>query len=81
MLPLEEIANSRGKWLRKLNHKEVGKVNLREMAPPSAIAKIHPDQVVEDILMSTLLKVQSQASPEISAAAARFVELIREKSI
>jgi hypothetical protein len=55
--------------------------NLAKMAAPSPIGRISPDQIIEDILVSTLSRVQSTGSPELSAAAARYISLLREKAL
>ena len=52
-------------------------VCLAEMPPPAAIERISPDQVVVDILVATLLKVQKSATPEIVAAAERYLDQLR----
>lgn len=62
-------------------HREVGTVDLREMPEPSAVPKVEPEQIVEDILISTLLKVRAKSSPEIGAAAGRYLALIRERAL
>jgi hypothetical protein len=43
------------------------------MPAPEPIAQISPDQVVTDILIATLLKVQKTASAEVAAAAGRYL--------
>jgi hypothetical protein len=52
-------------------------VNLDEIPAPAPISKPQPDKIVQDILLSTLLRVQSSSSSEIAAAAARYIEMIR----
>ena len=65
-------------WLSTpFTHKDVENVNLAEMSPPVEIPKVDPDQVVQDILVSTLLKVQRKASPEVQLAAARYLQALK----
>jgi hypothetical protein len=47
------------------------------MAPPTPVSEISPDQIVTDILVSTLLRVQQSGNKEISAAAARYLSVLR----
>jgi hypothetical protein len=54
-------------------------VDLSCMPPPPAITPIRPEQVVEDILAATLARVQTEASPQVAAAAARFLARMRAK--
>jgi hypothetical protein len=55
--------------------------NLADMAAPAPIERISPDQIIEDILVSTLSRVQNTSSPQLSAAAARYISLLREKAV
>jgi hypothetical protein len=66
-------------WLSPICRKDTAAVALEQMPPPAPISKIKPDQVVEDILVSTLLRVQSSATPEIAAAAAKYLALLKAK--
>jgi hypothetical protein len=54
---------------------------LEEMPPPLPIARVTPDDIIEDILISTLHRVQESASPAVAAAAARYISLLSEKSL
>jgi hypothetical protein len=56
-------------------------VNLEDLPPPLPIAKISPDQLIEDILIATLRRVQGNSSPEVAAAAARYITLLTEKAL
>jgi hypothetical protein len=52
-------------------------VRLTEMPAPEALPEISPDQVVTDILICTLERVQRSSSPSVAAAAARYLESLR----
>lgn len=54
-----------------------GPVCLAEMPPPATIERISPDQVIVDVLVATLLKVQRSATPEVAAAAERYLAQLR----
>jgi hypothetical protein len=56
-------------------------VDLTQMAPPAPVTHLHPDQIIEDILLATLSRVQASANPELAAAAARYMTLLREKAV
>ena len=67
-----------GRWVEEgSEHREEGAVDLAEMSAPAVIPKVHPEQVVQDILISTLQKVQKKSSPEVSRAAAKYLALIK----
>ncbi|HEX7860372.1 MAG TPA: hypothetical protein VF773_08615 [Verrucomicrobiae bacterium] len=51
------------------------------MPAPLPIAKVSPDQLIEDVLISTLRRLQENSSPEVSAAAARYISLLSEKAL
>jgi hypothetical protein len=52
-------------------------VNLDEIPAPVAIVKPAPEQIVQDIVLSTLARIQESGSPEIAAAAAHYITRIR----
>lgn len=56
-------------------------VKLQELPAPVPIAKVSPDQLIEDILVCTLRRVQNTAAPEVAAAAARYLTLLSEKAL
>jgi hypothetical protein len=56
-------------------------INLESMAAPVAIERAETDQIIEDILIATLLRVQKSAKGELAAAAARYVTLLQEKAV
>jgi hypothetical protein len=56
-------------------------VRLEELPAPLPITKVPPDQLIEDILISTLRRVQNSAAPEVAAAAARYITLLSEKAV
>jgi hypothetical protein len=56
-------------------------VCIENMPAPLPVAKVSPDQLIEDILVSTLRRVQSTASPEVAAAAARYIALLSEGAL
>lgn len=55
-------------------------VNLKELPDPLPIAKPQPTQIVQDILISTLLRVQSTSSRDVAEAAARYIDVIRAEA-
>ena len=55
-------------------------MNLKEIPDPLPIAKPQPSQIVQDILVSTLLRVQSTSNEDVAQAAARYLELIRAEA-
>ena len=55
-----------------------GPLQLEQLPAPLPIAKVAPDQVIEDILLATLRRVQKSGSPEVAAAAARYMSLLTE---
>jgi hypothetical protein len=81
----------------RLGHPSVGKMRCREtkllvefieppvcmesLPPPLPISKVSPDELIEDILVSTLRRVQGSASPEVAAAAARYISLLSENAV
>ena len=67
-------------WLLSPTH-AAERVKLSKMPAPNPVSRLHPDQVIEDILVSTLVRVQKTANPELAAAAARYIALLREKAI
>jgi hypothetical protein len=56
-------------------------VSIESLPAPLPISKISPDQLIEDILVSTLRRVQGSASPEVAAAAARYISLLSESAV
>jgi hypothetical protein len=55
--------------------------NLAQMAAPVPVQQVQPDQVIEDILIATLKRVQNSANPELAAAALRYITLLKEKAV
>jgi hypothetical protein len=55
----------------------VGPVRLTEMPSPAVLAPMSPEQVVTDIMISTLIRVQQCSSAEVAAAAARYLATLR----
>src|SRR5689334_21878566 len=51
--------------------------NLADMPEPGVLPPISPDQVVTDILVATLLRVQQSSNSVVAAAAARFLSALR----
>lgn len=78
-MAIQEVAsvNATAGWLSGYRHRDVEKVDLAEMSAPSAIPKVNPEQVVQDILVSTLQKVRRKASPDVREAAEKYLEAIR----
>jgi hypothetical protein len=62
-------------------HTSAFPINLEDLPAPLPIAKISPDQLIEDILVSTLRRLQENSSPEVTAAAARYISLLSEKAL
>ena len=58
-------------------YRGVGPVRLTEMPSPMTLPEISPEQVVADILVCTLERVQRSSSPEVAAAAARYLSVFR----
>ena len=56
-------------------------IRLDELPAPLPIAKVSPDQLIEDILISTLRRVQENSAPEVAAAAARYISLLSENAL
>jgi len=56
-------------------------ISLAALPAPLPISKVAPDQLIEDILLATLRRVQSNSSPEVAAAAARYITLLSEKAL
>jgi hypothetical protein len=54
---------------------------LEDLAAPLPITKVSADQLIEDILVSTLRRVQASSSPEVAAAAARYISLLSEQAL
>lgn len=73
----QSVARLESRWVEGSGAEEFGRIDLMRMSPPAVIPKIHPEQVVQDILISTLSKLQEKASPEVSRAAARYLAHIR----
>lgn len=71
----------RAGWLEGSDCQEGREVDLLEMAAPPVIPKVHPEQVVEDILISTLIKVQKHSSRDVSRAAAKYLELLKGRML
>jgi hypothetical protein len=61
----------------RYRYRNVTPVQLSQMPAPVALPQISPDQVVADILISTLERIQRSSSPEVSAAAARYLSVFR----
>ena len=60
---------------------EESPLEMDKIAPPLPITKVSPDQLIEDILVATLRRVQKSASPEVAAAAARYISLLSENAL
>ena len=56
-------------------------IDLQRMSPPLPIVRIEPDQIIEDLLVATLTRVQRSNRGELAAAAARYLTLLREKAL
>jgi hypothetical protein len=56
-------------------------IRLEELPAPLPITKVSPDQLIEDILISTLRRVQENSSPAVSAAAARYITLLSQNAL
>lgn len=56
-------------------------IRIEDLPAPLPIAKISPDQLIEDILLATLRRVQNNSSPDVAAAAARYISLLSEKAL
>jgi hypothetical protein len=56
-------------------------VSIESLPAPLPISKVSPDKLIEDILVSTLRRVQGSASPEVAAAAARYISLLSENAV
>lgn len=56
-------------------------LSMESLPAPLPIAKISPDQLIEDILLATLRRVKEQSSPEVAAAAARYITLLSENAL
>jgi hypothetical protein len=52
-------------------------VRLAKMPAPTILPDVSPEQVVTDIVISTLQRVQRSSSPDVAAAAARFLSALR----
>lgn len=59
----------------------IDSVRLEDLPAPLPIAKVTSDQLIEDILISTLRRVQENSSPQVAAAAARYISLLSEKAL
>ena len=79
-LPAEPSRRIDRGWGIVPGNRDFGSVDLRSMGAPPPIQKPSPDQVVEDIVVSTLLKVQDRSSPEIQAAAQRMLTMFRPRA-
>lgn len=56
-------------------------IAFKNLPAPLPIEKIPADQLIEDILVSTLRRVQERSSPEVAAAAARYISLLLDSAI
>jgi hypothetical protein len=56
-------------------------ISLAALPAPLPINKVAPDQLIEDILLATLRRVQENSSPEIAAAASRYITLLSENAL
>lgn len=56
-------------------------ISLATLPAPLPISKVAPDQLIEDILLATLRRVQENSSPEVAAAAARYITLLSENAL
>ena len=56
-------------------------LSMESLPAPLPVAKISPDQLIEDILLATLRKVKEQSSPEVAAAAARYITLLSQNAL
>jgi hypothetical protein len=74
---LQPHGNLAGSLNSRYRYRNVTPVQLAEMPAPVALPQISPDQVVVDILVSTLERVQRSSSPEVAAAAARYLSVFR----
>jgi hypothetical protein len=54
-----------------------GPLALASMPNPAEIEAVSPEQVVTDIVVSTLLRVQQCSSAEVAAAAGRLLATLR----
>lgn len=54
-----------------------GKIDLSRMPAPVLPPPTEPDQIIEDILVATLLRVQRNSSKEIVAAAQKYLQKIK----
>jgi hypothetical protein len=67
-------------WLLPLEQAKQSEA-LDQMPAPLPIGRIEPDQIIEDILVSTLSRVKNSANAPLAAAAARYITLLREKAV
>jgi hypothetical protein len=54
-------------------------LKIDELPAPLPIAKVSPDEMIEDIILSTLRRVQQTGSPELAAAASSYISLFSAK--
>jgi hypothetical protein len=73
--------NSRLKPFWPLPQPSSKRVNLKEIPAPVPIAKPEPKKIVQDILVSTLLRIQSGGSAEVADAAAEYLEMIKAAGV
>ena len=58
---------------------DAGPIDLDGMPAPLAVEKVAPERIVADILVATLSRVQNDSSPEIAAAAEKYINVLRRK--
>ena len=56
-------------------------ISLAALPAPLPINKVAPDQLIEDILVATLRRVQENSSAEVAAAAARYLSLLTQNAL
>ena len=56
-------------------------ISIEDLPAPLPVAKVSPDQLIEDILIATLRRVQNSSSPEVAAAAARYLALLSQHAL
>lgn len=61
----------------KIRYRGVRSFSLTQMPAPVTLPEISPEQVVADILVCTLERIQRSSSPEVAAAAGRYLSVFR----
>jgi hypothetical protein len=54
-------------------------IEWEQMPAPLPVPAIDPDEIIQDILEATLLKIKNKSGAEMSAAASRCLLLLRSK--